>query len=398
MNHIHHVKWTYLSVFISGALQLSMLSVISRLIEPSDFGVIATALLLIRAGQTLVQSGYERAIVWADELDEDTSGSYQAVAVGTGLILWLLFSLTSYPISLFFHDERVISILPIMASMLVLSSIGLVGRGILRKSLRFKELALGETASYIIGFIFVGLPLATLKFGLWALVWANLTQALAQGLIPLIMTKVYWFKRFEFAKIKRGLSFSYSVSALGLVEFIDSQVTSLFIGHFFGMRSLGIFNRSYALIQLPLEQFGTSLTRVLFTNFSANKDDPQSLAKSTFSFLKALSLLIIPLALGGAAASKFIVAFILGPNWGEAAPIFSALSIGTCAAVIGNLLATLNEAANKIKYKAIAQLSITSLLVLFLILTNGRGSLRLSVLVVQKCYFFLRNCIFRLEF
>ena len=101
--------------------------------------------------------------------------------------------------------------------------------------------------------------------------------------------------------------------------------------------------------------------------------------------LRLLAILVLPIALGSGAVAETVTEVMLGSGWGDAGAIFRALCVGTAAAVLGNLLATMNEALTLIRQKTVAQLLITGLLILLLARFGGQG-----VIVAASCFSFTR--------
>lgn len=379
------VRWTYFSTIASGLLQILLLALTARLVSSEDFGILTTALLVLKAFQVLIQSGYERAVIWAEDPDQACLSGLFWVSILTGVLVTAIIMALSGAIGTFFSEPRLQEALIMLAPMALLASPGLIPRGILRRSMRFRALSIYELACYILAFAGMGLPLALAGLGLWALVAANLLQCLLQGGLALILAPPPAFTRFGWNDIRGPLRFGFSVSGLGIVEFIDQQATQIFIGRTFGMSSLGVYNRSNVLIQMPLEQMGTSLTRVLFSHFSRAKGNQAQLRQVIETPVRLLAILVLPIAFGGGAVAETVTEVMLGAGWENAGPIFRALCIGTAAAVLGHVLATLNEALTLIRQKMMAQLLITGSLISLLAGFGGQG-----VVEVASCFSFTR--------
>jgi lipopolysaccharide exporter len=375
------LQWTYLSFAASGVLQIVMLAVMARLISPTDFGIMASALVTVRAGQTLVQSGYERAVIWSENQSDTLHVGLFWVTVATGLALTLIFVALAGPIAAFFHNENIAHVLLALSPMPTLSSIGLVSRGILRRKMNYRLIALQETTSYAVGFGCVGLVLAFSHFGIWSLVAANLVQASFQGIMPLLFVRHRIFATFSVTEIAVPLRFGYGVSGLGLIEFIDMQIPQIFVGHFYGVTQLGIYNRAYTLIDLPLTQLGTSLSKVLYSSFSLAKDSLFEMRHILLPPLRILALIVFPMAAGGAAVAHSFVAVVLGSGWEDVAPVFSTLAIGTACAVLANVLVVFNEALNLVRIKTMLQIVITSCLIIGLFVSMNLGLVIAALLV-----------------
>jgi lipopolysaccharide exporter len=387
------LQWTYLSFAVSGILQMVMLAVMARLISPIEFGILASALVTIRAGHTLVQSGYERAVIWSENQSASIHAGLFWVAVATGLSLTFIFLLLAWPVAAFFRNDNIAYVLFALSPMPTLASFGLIARGILRRAMNYRLLAIQETASYALGYGVVGLTFALLHFGVWSLVLANLALSALQGLIPMLFVRHKIFTPFKLQDIITPLKFGYSVSGLGLIEFVDLQVPQVFVGRFYGVAPLGIYNRAYSLVELPLVQLGTALSKVLYSSFSLAKDRHDELEAILLPPLRALALIVFPLAAGGAAVAHPLVAVVLGSGWDSVAPVFATLAIGTACAVVANVLVVFNEALNQVRIKMVLQTITTSCLIIGLVLTANWGLVVAAIAVSVSRVVFLAGQI-----
>lgn len=362
-----------MSTMLNGLVQLLLVVVMARLISPRDFGIITSALLILKAMQVFIQSGYERAVVWAETLSDECLAGLFWASTTTGAFITLIVCCTAAYVSNFFSDQNLKLVLISVSPVTILSAPGLISVGLLRRQMRFRQLSLYDLLSYMVPFLFLGLPLAIAGAGLWALVAANLLQSAMQGAIAFYLARPPILTKFKWADVREPLKFGFSVSGLGIIEFIDRQATQFYTGRWLGMASLGLYNRSFALIQLPLEQMGTAITRVLFSHFNKHRKDSLRLRSVAIAPLRSLSILVIPIASGSAAISETVTTALLGQAWSSAAPIFASLCIGSAAAVLGNLLATMNEAMGSIRAKAILQTGITGVLISLLAIFGSYG-------------------------
>ena len=308
-------------------------------------------------------SGIERGVVWAPELDERHTSGLFAFAIMLGVVLTATAAALAFPLSAFFHRPDLTPVVISLSPLMLISSFGLTSSGLLRRRMSFAPVAAADTLGYMVGYVVVGLAAARAGLGVYSLVLATLTQSLVQATTLYVSARHAIGRRWKFSQILPILSFSFKVSGVGVLEYLSLQMPVFFAGKMFGMDLLGIYNRSYALIQMPVEQLGTAMNRVLFSSFNKAKVDVSSLGRAVRGSLQFLGAVILPVSLGIAAAAPQITAVVLGSKWPGADHVMSILAVGSAAMMLANLLAVMSEATARIAAKAVIQLTFMIVLV-----------------------------------
>ena len=370
---VRGARWTYLSLAFNGMLQIVVFAVLARLLPPTAFGLLATALIALRAGQTLVQSGLERGLVWAPAVDAAHTSGVFVFSLIMGVGLTGLAVAAALPLSAFFGRPDLAPVIAALSPLMMINAFGLTARGLLRRAMDFGKIALSETLGYGIGYVVVGVPAAAAGLGVYSLVLAILTQAAVQSIVLLVATRHAVAAPWRLGQVTPILGFSFKVSGLGILEYLDNQVPVFFAGRLLGMQALGIYSRSYSLVQLPVEQIGTSLTRVLFSSFSRAKADQAALARAVRSSLQFLAAVVLPVALGVGAAAPQITHLLLGSRWPGANTVMTALCAGSAATILANLLAVMSEATARIAAKTAIQLVSSTVLIVGMLVLRAWG-------------------------
>ena len=97
------------------------------------------------------------------------------------------------------------------------------------------------------------------------------------------------------------MGFSGHLTGFNILAYWGRNADNLLLGRFAGTTELGLYNRAYALMLLPLAQVGGVLGRVLLPLFSSMKDDRPRLRQAMIRVAGTTSLLLFPVLLGLAA-------------------------------------------------------------------------------------------------
>ena len=233
----------------------------ARLLEPAAFGLVAMAGVILRFGSYFAQMGIERAVIQKKELNEEDIKASFTLSVFLGmiffLILWFLAPLALY----IFNNEEVVIVVKVMALSFLITGLSTTSLGLLKRNLNFRSIAVIEIASYVLGYLGIGITMAVLGFGVWSLVFAALSQAFFAAIIAYIFVRHNF--AFKLKDYKPLFSFGSKVTIISFFEFIGGSLDTLLIGRFLGASLLGIYNRAYTIVNLPLYNLYTSITRVL---------------------------------------------------------------------------------------------------------------------------------------
>src|SRR5439155_1752147 len=100
------------------------------------------------------------------------------------------------------------------------------------------------------------------------------------------------------------------------------------VGRTLGPEALGLYNRAFVLMQLPVTAVINALDRVLLPVLSKVQDDKAMLRKTLQTSVRMVYLLYLPLGVAGALSAPALIRVFLGPGWGEAVPPFRLLMLG----------------------------------------------------------------------
>ncbi len=401
---VNGLKWSYASTITNSVLQIGYTAVMARLLDPKSFGLIAMASVLLRFGSYFAQMGMGRAIIQKKEINsDDVSIAFTASVLISFIFLLFIFILAPFTIYIFPNPE-IIPILQVLAVSLLLTGFSTTSLALLRRDLRFKSLAVIEIVSYLISYGGVGVTFAFLDFGVWSLVFASLSQGLFTVIISYFVTRHPLRFTFNFKLYKPLFSFGSKVSFISFLEFLGANLDTLIIGKIFGSQKLGFYNRAFMLVNLPMQQFTTSLSKVLFTSFSRIQTEKERLKKAYLSSITLSGYIIIAACIGIAVSAEQIVLVVLGDKWKESIIILQILALAAPFNLLSHFGGIVCEATARLKAKLIFQSFYIILLLLFFLLFYNEGimgiakSILLAEVIRHVFYIFTVRKIFTLNF
>lgn len=386
------LKWSYISVIFVGLFQLIYTSIMARLLDPSAFGLVAMANIILRFGTYFSRMGIGSALIQKQDLSTEDVRAGFSISILTSSTVALIIILISAPLSqFFFGSDSIVPIVRVLAISLIITGTNITSVSLLRREFRFRELAISEILSFLGGAIFVGVPLAISSFGVWSLVISSLTQ----GVILTIST--YYFSKhlikplLTLHAVKPLISFGGRVSIISFLEFLNYNIDTMIIGRWFGSELLGIYNRAFYVISLPAERITVSVTKVLFSSFSEIQNEKEKLEEAQIVAILLLGLILFPMLFGMSAASKEIIIVILGDQWEQTIPILRILAIGVPFNILNSINGILFEAIGLLNTKILLVIiRLVLLMLLFsLFFPFGLQGFSFSFLFASVIYYFL---------
>jgi O-antigen/teichoic acid export membrane protein len=393
------IRLTLAGSFGSILIQSAILVVLARLLTPNDYGQYAAAMVLVQPLQNVVVSTAERALVIGEELSEQTLATVLGTLLALLIALAFLVGGAALLVAHWF-DLPIGNTIAVFCLLLPLAVLPMTERARLRRAFEFGRLVRCDLAAQIAGPGVAAVACAAAGFGPFSLAVGGGVQFAVQaiayrgGRIPQI--------RFSAAVAIAPLKTSFSIAKISAVELFRGQVPATAIGSLLGASPLGLYNRAYMLVQVPVEVLTSALNRVLVPGFVALRSERERFQSTFYKSIEILSMAVVPASVGIAAAAPDLVAVLLGPRWMSVVPLIGWMAAGAGATMLGTQFAVVLEATMHLKAKFYAQLaSLAAAIGLFFFLAPmGLVSAAIAFAASFFVYFFIQAalCVAFLDF
>jgi PST family polysaccharide transporter len=320
---------TVLGQLLKAAVQMLSVVVLSRMLGPDDFGLIAMVTVAVALGELVLDFGLTAAALRSPTLTRAQASNlfWLNLALGTFLALTLF---TIAPILSTLYDEpRIVPVAQVIAISLIINGLQAQVQVQLARAQRFTTIAVSDLAGQVLGFI-AAVSTAAFGWGYWALVAQVLVNALTIAISRIAAAR--WIP----ALPKRGVGSSHLVKSgahyaiAQLLTFAASNVDTFVIGARWNATTLGYYNRAFQLLTLPLSRLLTPLTNVAVPTLTKMQADSSSRSMNV-RYVKVQTLLALPVAAVfaiSAGAADTLVPLVLGQSWKPAVPLFQILALG----------------------------------------------------------------------
>ena len=299
--------------------------ILARLLGPTDFGIVALAMVFVFFTTALSDAGLGASLVRTPFSDRLVWNSAFWVISGFGALLSLVLLALAWPVALIFAQPALTPMIAALAVLPLVQSGCAVFEADLRQREKFQHLAGANTFSALAG---LAAAIAGALNG-WA-AWALIAQQLvAVGLRTLfVVASSHYRPRFEFSFAELGphVSFGRDTIYLTLTGVFVRQIDSLFIGKMIGAAPLGLYSMAQRILALPTQLVSAPVQGVLFTQMVVIRNDLKALKDLVLIGSMLIALIVFPaIAVVAVAAEPYFV-FFLSEKWAPAAPIFAAIA------------------------------------------------------------------------
>lgn len=313
---------------VQSVIQILVLAVLARLIEPDAFGVMQAALVVVGFAKLMSQMGVGPAIVQKKGLTENHIRTGFTISLTFGIILTLLTFISSDLLAVFFQMPELEHVLKLVSVIFFIESFVVVSQALLQKNLRMKEYAIINLFSYTFGYGIVGIALGFLGYGVYALIWAIIAQTGIKAILATYSESHSRIPMIHSKSFKDLMYFGGGVTTAQFANYLAAEGDNIITGRFLGADALGLYSRAYAVMVKPVNLLGSAVDKALFPSMAFIKDEPERLKSAFLKGLGGLALISFPLSAMMILMGPEIVLVLLGENWTDAILPFQILAVG----------------------------------------------------------------------
>ncbi len=344
---IRGVNWNFLRIILQTVMILLATAILARLLPPADFGLAALATVFIGLAEMIATLGLGPALIQHEELDRAHLQAALGLSLIMGAILVIAFTLFATPLAKLFDQPELAPIITVLSLSLLGICASIVSRSLLMRDLNFKQLFFIDTFAYVLGYVVVGISLATMGHGVWSLVYAALTTQTTAA-VGCIVLKPVGRPRLLKKELGELTHFGTGISLNSIVNYAAVNTDNLLIGKYLSANELGLYSRAFQLVMLPISRIATTLSTVLFPAYSRIQNDNLKLRRAYRRAISTTSLLAFPVLGSIMVAPETVIVGIFGDAWLAAAPILRLLAIAGIFKSIFNLSGSVIQAKGKV--------------------------------------------------
>lgn len=288
--------------------------ILSRLLLPSDYGMVGMLAVFLGISTTFADAGFCSALVRKKNRTAiDYSTVYTTNVVVSFICCIILWIISPYVAS-FYNLPLLKSILRVNAVYLFINSFLAVQKARLSIQLKFKEQSKVFICSEITTGI-IAIIMAVMGYGVWSLVIPCYFGFIVKGLM--FWHVDHWFPGFGFSKqsFKEFWNFGSKLLATNLINSIYGNIYPVVIGKFFSPTELGFYSKASGYAKLVPKTMSGVLTKVSFPVLSDIQDDNNRLGNVYRRMLRVTAYVVFPAVIGLAAVASPFITVLITEKW-----------------------------------------------------------------------------------
>lgn len=336
---------------------------LARLLEPSDFGLIAMVMVLIVIASIFSDIGLGGALVQRRRVLPIHYNSVFYFNIFIASILTTITYFSASAIADFYNNVQLIPLAEVMSFSFIIAALASVQNVKLRKELDYR---LPNKINLISAFIsgVVGVSLAFYGAGVWSLVVQNLLQGILYNV--LIWRTAHWKPslQFSFKALFQLWGFGFRMFLTGLIDKVFTQLDYLIIGKLFDAASLGFYQRGKSLNLFVIKYSSESLMSILFPVLSKVQNNLLRFQQIVIKGYGVINFITFLLLGGLYLVSEELIILLFGDKWLPSVDIFKILVLSGFVRPVGALL--MNTLMSRGKSKIILRMAIYKIVIALL--------------------------------
>ena len=260
---IHGAVWTVFGFGFNQAIRLCGNLVVTRLLYPEAFGLMALFVVFITGVELFSDVGLRGSVIHHPRGDcpkfLDTVWTVQIIR---GILLWLVCLALAYPAASFFQKPTLAMLIPVAALSAVIRGFASTSLLTVNRHLAIRGLTLIQVAAQIAATL-VMIAAAYWTRSVWALVLGTVTMALTRTIMSHLIpghknVRLHWDKEV----VSSLMTFGSWIMVSSGFTFLLGQGDRLLLGRYFDEAELGVYWIGATLATLPtvvFERLGMSV-------------------------------------------------------------------------------------------------------------------------------------------
>lgn len=288
--------------------------VLARLLEPEVYGTIALVTVFTTILNVFVDSGLGNALIQKKNADDLDFSSVFFFNIAACSVLYCFVFLAAPAIARFYNDLSLTPVIRVLSLTLIISGVKNVQQAYVSRTMQFKKFFFA-TLGGTIGAACLGVYLAYLGYGVWALVAQQIFNATVDTLILWIMVRWRPKMMFSFTRLKSLFSFGWKLLVSSLLDTVYNDLRQLVIGKLYTSSDLAQYNRGKQFPSFIVSNINTSIDSVLLPTMSTAQDNPSAVKSMTRRAIKTSVFIMAPMMMGLAFIGTPLVRLILTDKW-----------------------------------------------------------------------------------
>lgn len=315
--------------------------ILVRLLQPSDFGVLAIATIISGFFEIFSETGQRLAIIRHPNPDREVLDSAWTVQIlictGLAIMVWLAAPLAQT----FFNEPHAPGVVRLLALRALLMGLENIGTVVFRRDLNFAR-EFRYNVYQRLTTVLITIVLAVTLRSYWALAIGMVAGQAGTVLMSYVMHPYRpWF---GVSRVRELWSFSLWILAGQTTSYFQSRVDQIALGPVTTATRMGEYFVASDVATLPIQEVLVPMGRAQYPVFVRLADNPDALRRSYLETLSLTAILAWATGVGLGLVSRDFAAVALGSKWLALSPLMPWLCGSAALFALSNTTLTLHQA------------------------------------------------------
>ena len=331
------LKWNVIDRVASQVLYAVTGIVLANLLPREDFGLVGAILVFQAFASLFVDSGFSSALIQASDPDEKDYSTvfWFNLLMAVGLYAVLFFVAPLLP-ALFKAPWEIVPLARVMFLSFIINAAAIVQANRLMKRMDVKMIAVSNSIGLVVS-AGVGIGLAVMGYGAWAIVWQTITLAIVKTFI--LWVTGHWWPMLIISLHSLGKFFKVG-SGVMISSFLNTvfqNIYSFFIGNQVGMTALGYYTQADKWSKMPTASLSQVLTASFLPALSRVRPEPDRFMAALAKMSRCTAYLLFPAMTLLIVMAEPIFHLLFGTKWDGAIVLFRILCLRGIFTVLQSL-------------------------------------------------------------
>lgn len=293
--------------------------VLARLLDPNVYGLVALVTVFTSIVQVFVDSGLGNALIQKKDADELDFSSVFYFNIVICICLYAMMFFAAPRIAGFYDMPELTPVIRVLSLMILVSGVKNIQQAYVARHLLYKKFFFATLAGTI-GAAIIGIWMAYVGYGVWALVAQMLFNAVIDTIILWITVRWRPTKHFSFERLKSLFSYGWKLLVSSVIDAVYNDITQLVIGKLYTSENLAFYNRGKQFPNVFVSNINIAIDSVLLPVMSKEQDDLHRIKNMTRRSIKISMFVMAPIMIGLAACGNQLVRILLTEKWMQSVP------------------------------------------------------------------------------
>lgn len=323
---VRGVGWSAVDSLLGQGITFIVGLVLARILSPSEYGLIGITTIFITVFNAIIDSGFSQAVIRKKDASNEDYNTMFITNMVLSVFMFLILFFCAPAIARFFARPELVNLTRVMGVVLIINALSITQNTVLTKRIDFKTKTKASLISAILSGV-VGIGMAFMGYGVWALVGQQITKQLTNTICLWVFNKWWPNFRFNTGSFKYMWGFGWKMLVSSLLDTVWRELYQVVVGKFYSPATLGQYSRSKEYASIFSTNINSIVGRVTFPVLAEIQDDKTRLVAAYRRIIKTTMFVTAVCMISLGAVAEPLIYCLIGPQWHQAATFLPLICI-----------------------------------------------------------------------